>query len=96
MTPMLQSRSFRMHRLSRWLPLILLPLLASCATTVGPATVKPDLCAGWSPIYPSKADVLTDGTAKQVLAHDLHGVAEGCWKAPLKPTHPTRVQPSGT
>jgi len=44
--------------------------------------VKRDPCAGWAAIYPSKADVLTDGTAKQILAHDLHGVAAGCWPAP--------------
>jgi hypothetical protein len=34
---------------------------------------KPDPCAGWSPIYVSRTDVLSDGTAKQILAHDEHG-----------------------
>jgi hypothetical protein len=47
-------------------------------------TAKTDPCAGWSPIYASKADVLTDGTAKQILSHDKHGVAVGCWLAPKK------------
>lgn len=64
-------------------------LLASCATTVGPAT-KPDFCAGWSAIYPSRTDVLTDGTAKQILAHDCHGVAAGCWKDPTPKGHISR------
>lgn len=41
---------------------------------------KPDPCAGWSPILVSKQDVLTDGTAKQILAHNEHGKALGCWK----------------
>lgn len=41
---------------------------------------KPDPCAGWEPILPSHADVLTDGTARQILAHDEHGKALGCWK----------------
>lgn len=31
-----------------------------------------------------RADLLTDGTAKQILAHDLHGVDVGCWKEPAK------------
>lgn len=44
--------------------------------------VKTDPCAGWSPIYASKADTLTDGTAKQILAHDCHGIAVKCWKDP--------------
>jgi len=46
--------------------------------------VKSNPCAGWAAIYPSKQDVLTDGTAKQILAHDEHGVASGCWKVPEK------------
>lgn len=61
--------------------LILLPLLASCKA--GPET-KIDVCTGWEAIYPSKQDVLTDGTAKQILAHDEHGVKQGCWKEPTK------------
>lgn len=79
MKPMSKCRSCRTLRHSQWLLLIPLLLLASCKN--GPA-IKPDPCAGWTAIYPSKADVLTDGTAKQILAHDLHGVAAGCWPAP--------------
>jgi hypothetical protein len=56
--------------------LILLPLLGACSP--GPA-IKPDPCAGWAVICPSKADILTDGTAKQILGHDEHGVVAKCW-----------------
>lgn len=41
-------------------------------------------CTGWKPIYPSKTDVLTDGTSKQILGHDEYGVKSKCWKAPKK------------
>lgn len=67
--------------------LTLLALLASFATMAGCAKrfeVRTDFCTGWSPIYASRDDVLTDGTAKQILAHDRHGVDVGCWKAPTK------------
>jgi hypothetical protein len=51
-------------------------LLASCANTgAGPN----DGCAGWRAIYVASADVLTDGTARQVLAHNGTGRARGCW-----------------
>lgn len=66
--------------------LILLPLLAIYGTTAGcvrTVTVV-DHCTGWSAIYPAGQDVLTDGTAKQILAHDQHGVNEKCWAAPTK------------
>jgi len=59
-------------------------LLAIEGCTPKLVAVKSDPCAGWSPIYASKQDVLTDGTAKQILAHDLHGVQAGCWKRPIK------------
>ena len=73
--------------------LILQLLLANCVILASFGTsgctpklvaVKSDPCAGWAPIYASKLDVLTDGTAKQILAHDLHGVQAGCWKRPIK------------
>lgn len=46
--------------------------------------VKTDFCTGWKPILPSRQDVLTDGTAKQILAHDQHGVDMKCWPAPTR------------
>lgn len=63
------------------LPLIL--LLASCATLDGRA-IEPDRCAGWVPIIVSSRDVLTDGTARAILAHDEFGARMGCWKAPTR------------
>lgn len=60
---------------------MLIPLLLLAGCKGGPET-KPDICAGWKAIYPSKQDVLTDGTAKQIDAHDEHGVAMGCWHKP--------------
>lgn len=77
MKPMLRSPSFRTHRLSVWAMPALTLLLASCSAT-GRVT-KPDPCAGWSKITTSRDDVLTDGTAKQILAHDEHGESIGCW-----------------
>lgn len=38
-------------------------------------------CAGWHEFRPSSKDVLTDGTAEQMLAHNLYGAKQGCWKA---------------
>jgi len=47
--------------------LSLMPLLMSCATN-GVAT---DSGCGWvKPIYISKKDVLTDGTARAILKHN--------------------------
>lgn len=77
---------------SKWRKLTQLLLLASCVTMGGLGTsgctprtvVKTDFCTGWKPILASKADVLTDGTAKQILAHDQHGVDMKCWPAPTR------------
>lgn len=35
-------------------------------------------CSGFAPIYVSKADKLTDGTAKAILKHDEYGAKLGC------------------
>ncbi|WP_263846913.1 hypothetical protein [Sedimentimonas flavescens] len=32
-----------------------------------------DACGWVKPIHPSRADVLTDGTARQILTHNLTG-----------------------
>jgi hypothetical protein len=47
--------------------------MAGCAT---------DGCSGWSAIRPSRSDKLTDGTARQILAHNQFGVRQGCWAKP--------------
>ena len=76
MKQMCKCSACRMHRLRLSALLIPALLLAACKTS--PA-IKPDPCAGWSVICPSKTDILTDGTAKQILGHDEHGVAAKCW-----------------
>lgn len=52
-----------------------LSLLSACATG-GPGT---DACGPWRPIYVSRADVLTEGTARQVLAHNETGARLCGW-----------------
>lgn len=52
-------------------------LLAGCATA-GPATDS--FCAVAKPILISKADVLTEGTARQVLEHNEYGAAKCGWR----------------
>lgn len=87
MKQMLKLQNFPTKGRSKWRSLILPLLLATFAMMVGCAKrveVRTDFCTGWAPIYASRDDVLTDGTAKQILAHDRHGVDVGCWKAPAK------------
>ncbi|WP_455182927.1 hypothetical protein [Azospirillum palustre] len=55
---------------------ILLVLLSGCATS-GAGTEGG--CAAFRPIYTSRADMLTDGTAEQLLAHNLTGVQLCGW-----------------
>lgn len=43
-------------------------LLSSACTPSGPAT--DGACSWVKPIYVSKSDQLTDGTARQILAHN--------------------------
>jgi hypothetical protein len=47
----------------------MLVLLTGCAAT-GPGI---DPCGAWRPILVGRADVLTDGTARQILAHNETG-----------------------
>lgn len=37
------------------------------------AATAPDFCATAKPIYVSKSDVISDATAKEILAHNLTG-----------------------
>lgn len=62
------------------LPLILTPLLASCATSGGLATKPSNGCEWVRPIMVSKQDQLTDGTARQILDHDQTGAQICGWK----------------
>ncbi|KZC28528.1 hypothetical protein RhoFW510T8_10500 [Rhodanobacter sp. FW510-T8] len=56
-------------------------MMAGCADRV---VVKTDFCTPWKPIFVSRADVLTDPTAKAIRDHDETGVKLGCWPAPKK------------
>ncbi len=57
---------------------ILLALLTGCATN-GAGTEGG--CAAFRPIYTSRADMLTDRTAEQLLAHNLAGVHLCGWRS---------------
>lgn len=54
----------------------ILASLGGCATAAG----NGDFCSVASPIRPSVQDVLTDGTARQILAHDETGAKLCGWK----------------
>ena len=56
---------------------VTVPLLTGCATS-GPAT--DGACVAFRPIYVSKADALTEGTAEQILSHNLTGQRVCGWK----------------
>lgn len=55
--------------------------IASCS----PGTAIDTACVAFAPIYPSRHDVLTDGTARQILTHDRTGATLCGWKPPAKP-----------
>lgn len=59
---------------------MLLGLLSGCATN-GVGTDGG--CAAFRPIYTSRADALTDGTAEQLLAHNLTGARLCGWMPTL-------------
>lgn len=59
---------------------ILLALLSGCVAS-GAGTEGG--CAAFRPIYTSRADVFTDGTAEQLLAHNLTG-ARLCGWTPVR------------
>ncbi len=54
--------------------LLLAGMLAACQTTAG------DFCLVAAPIRPSASDQLTEGTARQVLAHNEYGMATCQWR----------------
>ena len=56
----------------KYLLLILVPLLTSCATnSVGTEVQTVDTSCSWvKVILVSKQDAMTDGTARQILAHN--------------------------
>jgi hypothetical protein len=62
-------------------------MMAGCAER---SSVKTDFCTPRRAIYVSRADVLTDGTAKAIKAHDKTGVKLGCWPAPAPAPSPAQ------
>ncbi|KML48101.1 hypothetical protein VL15_30515 [Burkholderia cepacia] len=80
----------------RTLALCLLAVLSSSCATTGPATkptaapCEPqivtktrivDTACDWArPVYVSKTDVLSDDTARQILAHNMAGAKNCGWK----------------
>lgn len=60
---------------------LLAVLLSGCGTTAGPEIKIVDTGCDWTrPIYMSRADILTDGSARQILAHNETGAARCGWK----------------
>ena len=69
---------------SAWLTLPLTLLLAGCATTRTVIKPTPD-CIAWHYITVGNDDVLTDPTARQIVANDKDWLRL-CGKAPTPPT----------
>ena len=50
-------------------------LQASCSASGS----GPSVCTGWQAILVDKTDILSDRTARAILAHDRYGRRQGCW-----------------
>lgn len=67
---------------------LLVTLLTAC-TTSGPEIKLVDTGCDWTrAIYVSRSDILTDGTARQILAHNETGKKRCAWKPNPAPTKP--------
>lgn len=53
----------------RALLILMLACLSGCATSAAPAVID-TACTSFKPILPSRQDVLTDETKRQILVHD--------------------------
>jgi hypothetical protein len=55
--------------------------LLSATLASGCVTTGPSKCAGWQPIRLSEQSVtgLTEQDAREILAHNEFGLAQGCW-----------------
>lgn len=56
-------------------------LTTGCGTK---ATLAPAFCSVATPFYPSRKDVLTDGTKRQIVTHNEIGVRLCGWQPPNK------------
>lgn len=69
---------------TRFVVLAVLPLIAACAAAPAKQACPPPdnraECATFAQIDVSCADVLTDSTAKQIVAHNKAGKAACGWK----------------
>ena len=50
--------------------------ISGCATTTAPA----DFCLVAKPIRPSVNDTVTDGTKRQIVAHNQYGASACGWR----------------
>jgi hypothetical protein len=67
---------------SRFLVCLTVVLLSGCSVT-GPVKVIDTGCTWMRPVYVSKKDILTDGTAQQILGNNTAGERNCNWpKAP--------------
>lgn len=74
-----------MKRVKKWILCLMLTstsgLMIGCGTNVG---VAPAFCSTAGPIFPSRKDVLTDGTKRQIVLHNELGVSLCGWQPPQK------------
>ena len=70
------SREMRRRLLGRSVGALLVSLLLMSGCATGPVT---NFCQMAEPILISRQDVLTDGTARQILAHNEVGRATCGW-----------------
>lgn len=71
--------------------LCLMAMLAGCCTTSGAGVAEPHViyrtrvvdsgCDWTAPIYVEQADVLTDRTARSILAHNRAGAKNCGWRS---------------
>lgn len=59
-----------MRRLALLAALLSASLTSGCANTGAIDGTTVHVCKTWEPIYPSKSDKLTDGTARQIVGNN--------------------------
>lgn len=69
----------RLNLALRAIPLLMLALVCAGCAAPQVRTVT-DYCTPWRAIYSSQQDVLTDVTARAILAHDQTGAKLCGWK----------------
>jgi hypothetical protein len=59
-------------------PIKMLRAVLVIGSVISLASCGGGVCSGWTAIYPSKDDQLTDGTSRQILAHNTYGQRLHC------------------